>query len=94
MRYLIHLNLSVQCETDKVSILFHTKGSPIIHVLSVNTGSLVSSWFSSDFLPLELKNNLPEVSQIFKEAQIVDYTITEEETVPGSGEVCASDVHR
>jgi hypothetical protein len=61
---------------------------------SLWTQVLVSSWFSSDFLPLELKNNLPEVSQIFKEAQIVDYTITEEETVPGSGEVCASDVHR
>jgi hypothetical protein len=33
----------VQCETDKVSILLHTKGSPIIHVLSVDTGSLFSS---------------------------------------------------
>jgi hypothetical protein len=29
---------------------------------------------------------LPEVSQIFKEAQIVEYTITEEETAPGSGD--------
>jgi hypothetical protein len=25
--------------------------------------------------------------QVFKEAEIVDYTITEEETTPGSGEV-------
>ncbi|CAK9875300.1 unnamed protein product [Sphagnum jensenii] len=58
IRYLIHLILSVQCETDKITILLHTK---------------------------DLKNNLPEVSQIFKEAQIVECTITEEETAPGSG---------
>jgi uncharacterized membrane protein len=37
---------------------------------------------------------LPEVSQIFKEAQIVDYTITEEETVPGSGEIRIDNVQR
>jgi hypothetical protein len=29
---------------------------------------------------------LPEVSQIFEEAQIVECTTTEEEMVPGSGD--------
>jgi hypothetical protein len=37
---------------------------------------------------------LPEVSQIFKEAQIVEYTITEEETAPGSGEIRIDNVQR
>jgi hypothetical protein len=42
----------------------------------------------------QIKSAFYSLPKIFKEAQIVEYTITEEETAPGSGEVCASDVHR
>ncbi|KAH9566271.1 hypothetical protein CY35_04G122700 [Sphagnum magellanicum] len=42
----------------------------------------------------QIKSAFYSIPKIFKEAQIVDYTITEEETVPGSGEIRIDNVQR
>jgi hypothetical protein len=42
----------------------------------------------------QIKSAFYSLPKIFKEAQIVEYTITEEETAPGSGEIRIDNVQR